>query len=429
MTMSDLWTEATRDIESEERLKNLEMARHASQGIWSFLAQAGDQFEYEDRLSLAQDRIGVIASQTGVTEDELIKVFDQRFALLLEAKGNYSVDDAPDDDKDDDGNPDDEQSDEEDSEEADEEKGSNSDDDGDDSDDDKKDPDPDDTDAGQEKDPDDDGDDDSDPNGDTDGDFFPPKSSARYASLMERIQAGENPLSWGGAAPFAGSPARKTAGLDDGAVTDSNVPQDPTANTDSGPGMGAAPLSLPETTKPRQLPEGGGGSSDMLAGGEPLDPALNGGDIQAGSDDLPPATSSRHSKVASIAADVRQYNPHLSQKQCEHVAEQVVARYYKQAEDLSPLLYGDRGNVGDGPLTEKAKEWEPSGSGKKPGGGNGGGGSPSTPPALPRGGDPIPVGSGGGAPELPPAGEGAAAATGEAAAGEGLLDLAPLLAL
>lgn len=381
--MTDLWTEATRDIAAEDRLKHMELARHASQGIWAFLAQAADQFEYEDRLSLAQDRISTIASQAGVSEEDLLKVLDQRFALLMEAKGNYSVDDAPDDDKDDDGNPDDEQATEEDSEESEEEKGSNSDDDGDDSDDDKSDPDPDDTDAGQQKDPDGDGDDDSDPNGDTDGDFFPPKSSARYASLMERIQAGEDPLSWGGAAPFAGDPARKTAGVTDPSpVTDSNVPQDPTANTDSGPGMDAAPKSLPETTKPRQLPEGGGGPNLLAGGDQPLDPALNGGDIQAGSEDSAPGDIQTSAKLRAIASDVRTYNPHLSAQQSEQIALQVMARYYKQAEDLSPLLYGDRGDVNDGPFTHQVKTWEP--FAQKPSGKPGKGG-PKAPGDGPKG--------------------------------------------
>lgn len=422
MTSADLWTEATRDIEAENRLRNLEMARHASQDIWAFLAQANDQWEFEDRMSLAQGRIGVIASQTGVSEEDLIKVFDQRFSLLLEAKGDFSSDDAPDDDKDDDGNPDNEQKDEEDSEESGEEKGSDSDDDSDDSDENS-----DDTGDGDDEDDDKDGSDKGDSDSSADQ-FFQQKSSARYASLMERIQAGENPLSWGGAAPFVSDPARRTAGIDDSApvTDDSNVPQDPTANTDSGPGMGAAPLA--ETTKPRQLPDGGGGPN-MLAGGEPLDPALNGGDIHAGSDADSPDGMQSSAKVRAIAAEVQVHNPHLSAMQCERVALQVVARYYKQAEDLSPLLYGDRGGVNDGPLTHQVKTWEPGGSGKDSGDGSSGGGSGNTTPALPGGGGDPALPAGGRLPALPSAGEGAAGAAGIGEGAASVGELLPLLAL
>lgn len=407
MTFSDLWTEASRDVEAERRLKAMEIAKNASRGIWAFLAQAENPVEYGDRLALAQDRIEAVASSAGVPTDDLLGVFEQRFALLTEAKDNPFGDDDSDSDntdEDGDGSTDDDGEDGDKGDETDsggdkddsDDSDTNEDDDSD-SDDNPDDPNPDDDDESQEKDPDQDGDDDSSPQGDTDHDFFP-RSSARYAALHARIAAGENPLNWGGS-PFVGSPARKTAavgadaGASDGIVSDTNVPQP--GEMGAGPGGG---VSLPETTKPRQLP--GGPQSLDVTGQQPMDPALNGGDVGAGADE-PPDTQ-RQAKIAAIAAEVRQHNPHLSAQQCARVAFQVVGRYYKQAENLSPLLYGDRGNVTDGPLTKQIKDWQP----------------PSPQPKMPGGG-------GGGSAEEDEAGAGEAAA--EEGAGNIFPEIAPLV--
>lgn len=389
----DLWTEASRDVDAENRLRAMEMAKHASQGVWAFLAQAQDPLEYNDRMELARDRIESVAASTGVSLDDLLGVFEQRFALLMEAKDNPFGDDdsdSDDEDEDGDGNTDD---DGKDADSGDETDSGGDTDDSDDSDmNNPDDPNPDDDDESQEKDPDQDGDDDSSAEGDTDHDFFPKGSSARYSSLLARIEAGENPLNWGGR-PFVRSSARKTAaGANDETVSDSNTPQ-PEQAADGLGGPDMAP-SLPETTKPRQLPEGGGMDA---TGPQEIDPALNGGDIGAGAD-TPPDTQ-REAKLRAIAAEVREHNPHLSNQQVARVAFRVMAKYLtKQAEDLSPLLYGDRGDVHDGPLTHTVKTVEP----------------PDPKKLMPRPG-------GGGA-----AGEEAA---GAAEGGEAVEALAPLLAL
>lgn len=391
MSFADLWTEASRDITDENRVRALEMAKHASQGVWAFLALAEHPVEYNDRLELVHANIEAVASSTGADLDDVLRVFEQRFALLMEAKGNPFGDDKSDDDdtdEDGDGSTDDDGKDGDKGDETDS-GGDKDDDDDSDTDEDGK--------TDHDKDPDHDGDDDDVDDDGSDGTPpFPPKSAARYASLMARIEAGENPLNWGGH-PFVPSSVRTAAGATDDIVSDANVPN-PSTPADGLVG-GAGPM-LPETTKPRQTPDDGGMGNPM-GGGEGLDPELNGGDIQAGADDTPP-DSQREAKVRAIASEVQRFNPQLSAKQCRRVAIQTVARYLKQAEDISPLLYGDRGSVADGPLTDKAKNWQP----PAPGGSGG---------------------SGGGA--APAAEEGAAGAAGAAEGAEGAEALAPLLLL
>lgn len=398
MSFTDLWSEASRDVAAENHTKVMEMAKHASRGVWTFLAQAEGDVEYRDRLELARDNIESVASSTGAPLDGLLEVFDQRFALLMEAKGNpFGDDDSDDDDTDEDGDGSTDD-DGDDGDSGDETDSGGDDDNSDDSDTSE------DGDTDSDKDSDDDGDDDDTDDDGSDGSPpFPPKSSARYASLLARIEAGENPLSWGGT-PFAPSSVRTAAGATDDVVSDENVPNE---TTPADGLMGVPGPMLPETTKPRQTPEGDGmmpgmGMGEEIAGEQPMDPALNGGDVGAGAD-TPPDTQ-REAKVAAIASDVQQHNPHLSAKQCRRVALQVVARYFKQAEDLSPLLYGDRGNVQDGPFTEKAKSWQPPDPKKLK--------APSAP---------------GGA--APAAAEGAGAAEGLAGLAEGAEALAPLLLL
>jgi hypothetical protein len=406
MSFADLWTEASRDITDENRVRALEMAKHASQGVWAFLALAEHPVEYNDRLELVHANIEAVASATGADLEDVLAIFEQRFALLMEAKGKpFGDDDKDKDDKDEDGDG----STDDDGKDGD--KGDETDSGGDEDDDDDSDTDEDGK-TDHDKDPDNDGDDDDVDDDGSDGTPpFPPKdNSSRYASLRARIEAGENPLNWGGG-PFVPSSVRTAAGATDDIVSDSNVPN---PGTPADGLVGGAGPALPETTKPRQTPDGGGMmpgmGDDPMGGGEGLDPALNGGDIQAGADDTPP-DSQREAKVRTIASEVQRFNPQLSAKQCRRVAIQAVARYFKQAEDISPLLYGDRGSVADGPLTDKAKSWEPPSPGGSGGSSSGGGGGGS---------------SSGGAGAAGAAEEGAA---GAAEGAEGAEALAPLLLL
>lgn len=345
--MTDLWSEASRDIDAERRTQNLEMAKAASQGTWEFLALARSPQEFGDRVALAADLIATTASDHNVAVSDLVDVFNKRFALLMEAKEN-PFDDDQDDDSDD------------------------SDSDGSDDDSDDQSDDSDDSDSDDE---DDDSSDDSDDDSGDDKDSAPPWSE-KYASLAAAIRSGADPLSWGGT-PFARSSARKEAA--DGADGEPNS-EEPAPEGEPGQGEGDTlnpndPVvpgmngGIAETTKPRQLPEGGGLDPTMAPGmgmdgigDPPFDPATNGGDIQQGADDLPPTQAARYRyrKVAAIAREVRRYNPTLSERRCLSVAEQVYDRYLsKHAEDMSPLLFGDRGGVEDGPATHRVKTWSP----------------------------------------------------------------------
>lgn len=442
--MSDLWTEASYDAEAATKALNLETARHASSGIWSFLALAASPQEYGDRVALAADSITTVAQTHDVPVETLLSTFDHRFALLMEAGSNPFADDSQDDSgdddkesKDDDSDDDSDSDDSDDSDKDDSDKDSDDNGDGnaDDSDDDE---DSDDTGDGDDEDDDSDNDGGSDDSG---GSGAPPWAN-KFSALARRIQAGENPLEWSGNAPFVRSSARKHAA--DGAepVTDTNVPQDPAAGAPdadpTGNPMGGATPGAPTvpgmdggiaaSTKPRQLPEGDGTGPGMGMDGitGEFDPDLNGGDIEQGADSTPDGApeDDDSSKIAAIAAEVRRYNPTLSRAQAHKVAQRAYDTYLaKHAEDVNPLLYGDRAPVGDGPISGPLKNWSPADM-KPPKlpGMPGGGGAPKPPGAGGAGGA-------GGAPELPAAGEGAAGA-GELAAGAGeAAELLPLLAL
>jgi hypothetical protein len=567
--MTDLWREASRDVEAENRAYGLEMAKSASSGTWTFLALAQSRQEFADRVALASSTITRTAGEHGVAPEDLLKVFTERFALLMEAGENPFAkkdDDQDDSDDSDDDSKDDGDSDSDDDKHGDGRSDSEGDDDGDEQDSDKDDSDVDDAGTDDSDDNGDDGDDDheqdddgkdnadddehgNDKDDDQDEDLDNRESPAFggiYSSLLARINAGEDPLAWGGAAPFAGSLGRTAVGAEVGdiaravdkfqeerhpdgvnpdwgplhkalpadehdawmymgktgdgpfavhhykhGITREPLHLDPEGNSgrDLGNGrtgwgeakkhltdrghydmlkqMGATPQtkydqeyqrgrnqrlqdagysvvqgsagSMPPvsdsnvptppdpmggmdgatntslTTKPRQTPGGDQGLSTPPADLD-VDPAMNGGDIEAGQDSAPDAVTA---KLNAIAADVRRANPQLSVLRAHAVAVQVVSRYLVTAEDVSPLLFGDRGNVGDGPLTDAVKNWSPT-MGPKPQqskpGDNGDDGDD-------EGGE---GGGAGGAAD----GAGEAAAAGEGAAGaEGAADLLPLLAL
>jgi len=429
---TDLWSEASRDLDAERHTLALETAKAASTGTWAFLAMATSQTEFEDRLALAGERIQTVAAEAGVDEEELKSVFAQRFALLAEA-GSFppggdddsDEDDDSGDDGDDDGSDDDSDSDDSD----------DSDDSGDDDDD------SDDSSDDGDSDGDDDSDSDSDSDDDKDSGSAPPWAG-KFSSLAARISAGENPLAWGGT-PFVRSSARKEA-ADGAPVSDVNNPTpDPLADAGAPAPVPGMEGGIAETTKPRQMPEGGGmdspgmgmdGIDDNPAGADTPDSGLNGGDIEQGGNDLPPSTA----KIAAIAAEVRRYNPGLSERQVLHVASQAYETYlHKHAEDMSPLLFGDRGGVEDGPATNKVKTWAPAdfkpgrpgggGTGQEGEGDDGGKGSEGggmVPPVVPGLKRMLP-GGGAGAAGGAAAGEAAGAGTALAEAGE----LLPLLAL
>lgn len=461
----DLWASASDDAEAEARAIKLEAAKHAASGPWAFLAQAASPQEYADRIALASDTITAIAGTFDVPLEPLLKTFDQRFALLMEAKDNPFAKDSQDDSDDDSKDSKDDNGDGKD-DDSDDDQDSDDTGDGDDEDDSDDDSDKGDgaDDVDDQTDKDDDGDTDNADN-DTKGKDEDPDQNqdeahgtdqrispwgARHAHLAARIQAGENPLAWANA-PFVPSPARKHAADGADPVTDTNTPQPPdpqdaTATPDGsgapdtgaqGPqtdtAMAPDPSSGPppglsggiaSTTKPRQLPESGNDAPGMGMDGitDQFDPDLNGGDIEQGADaNLPGEPDTGNDKIAAITAEVHRYNPTLSTDQCRKVAQKVYDTYLsKHAEDVNPLLFGDRGTVGDGPISGPIKNWSPAEM-KPPKGLPGGSGGAPKPPGMPGG-----AGGSGAAGEA--AGE---AGAGELAAGGGAsaAELLPLLAL
>lgn len=431
---TDLWTEASRDVEAENRSYALEIAKSAGAGTWAFLALAQSRQEFADRVALATTSITTAAARAGIAPEDLLKVFTERFALLMQAKdGNPFADE--DDDSDDDKAKGDGKSDSAGDDDADDEDTDDSNSDVDDAGTDETDDNG--KDGGDDTEQDDGGDDnadDSEAGKDKDDDQAQdldqresPAFGGIYSSLMQRIEAGEDPLTWGGR-PFVSSLGRTAVGADESPVTDTNVPN-PTADAGAPPmggmgGMGGTdPMGMPPaealTTKPRQTP-GGDQGLNTPPGDPGLDPAMNGGDIEAGQ------SNEGTAKIAVIAADVQRSNPSLSQARCRKIATAVVRRYLKTAEDLSPLLYGDRSNTPDGPLTQKVKNWSPPDLTSLPKGPQGPGEGSQDSGEGEGGGE----GGGGGA-------EGAGEAAGEGAAGEAgaagvageAAELAPLLLL
>lgn len=89
--MSDLWTEATRDLVAESNQARLTAARVNVAEVWPFLAAATSEVDYGNRKSLAFDRIerAVIATVGDVDQgllEELEQSLDQDYAALHQAR-------------------------------------------------------------------------------------------------------------------------------------------------------------------------------------------------------------------------------------------------------------------------------------------------------------------------------------------------------
>lgn len=84
--MTDLWTEASRDVEAENAERVLAMAKVASAEFWPFLAMASTPSEFLDRVALSSEKIRAVASATGCPEQTLLGSFEADFGLLMEAR-------------------------------------------------------------------------------------------------------------------------------------------------------------------------------------------------------------------------------------------------------------------------------------------------------------------------------------------------------
>lgn len=85
--MSDLWVEASVDVEAEQRTMAFFRASAAlEEELWPFLALSRSEAELEHRKALAMEPLSRIASESGMPLPELGAMIDNRFALLAEAK-------------------------------------------------------------------------------------------------------------------------------------------------------------------------------------------------------------------------------------------------------------------------------------------------------------------------------------------------------
>lgn len=383
----DLWSEASRDVEAEDRASRMAHATAQLADLWPWFASATSAEDLAHRKAMAYDSLSMIASRVALPTEDVEGIVDRHHALLMEAKDSHDDDcNCPvcknDDSK----------------------GGKDSDDDSDDSDD------HDDHDGDDDDDDSDDDDKDS-----SDNDNIPPqfKNSKRKYALPD----GVDPLEWvrsimpgqgqpekpdshttefdgsGGysevpAGPLPGGPnpnvvvpedlrpqedgwpvpqnkalhggeatipaqtqgrtqARRQRRTAQGTDPSQMAPGDPLAGMPGAGGMSSNPAGVspdmnvdsgPMTTKPRQMPGGGGGGADPSMGGS-MD------DTGAVSDTNNPqpnglgATSSTGDPVADqvnrVAARVRQDNPTLDEQSCRRVARKVVAAYLtKRADDV-----------------------------------------------------------------------------------------------
>lgn len=361
----NLWDEASRDVESENHLRTMAVAKAASAGIWKFLALASSQEEYENRKALSIESLVRVANKSGLVAQDLLDSYDKQFRLLREAK-DFTVeikDDDPDDkskfddksdDKDDKGNDDDApSSDDDDSDDDEDEDGDNDDKGGkgkvpqttkphqkpssgggegdsksggmpwaDDDSDDSSDSDDDGGDSGSDDDNSDKDSDDSDGKSDDGKPAFLKGSS--LDPVLARIEAGEDPLNWHGGSFL--KVADDDPGMQDESGSDqmSNMPEDDSIQTTE------APLT----------------SSPSSAGAPTTAPS--GTNTNMGS------TGSLH----ALAAEVGESNPQLPYGECMRLAKLTYESYLKKFAD-NPLMYGDKASEPDGPITRSLKHYSP----------------------------------------------------------------------
>lgn len=81
----DLWSEASRSYDAEQREAALDQAGAHMAQVMPFFLQAGSKRELEHRLSFAASRLDHIEASTGVAADELREMARRHYALLKEA--------------------------------------------------------------------------------------------------------------------------------------------------------------------------------------------------------------------------------------------------------------------------------------------------------------------------------------------------------
>jgi hypothetical protein len=299
--MSDLWTEASYDVEAKQRDLTYHRASAALEELWPFLALSRSEAELEHRKALAMEPLQRIASDTGMSLPDLGQLIDHRFELLVVASSACKC-----------GNKNCQCS----------------------------------------------GDCKCKPgcdcsnchpasettaslNREGEASFSPPPSDSEEGGGSKEaklaLQEGENILA-------ETVPQVAGVGTPEKPVEhDGEQPPAPTEPPQQGEAAGQSPegpdapgefsgppaaTSFPETTKPRQMPDGGSPDPMRDAMSTPGGEAAESGEPGEDSDKDPIGD-----QVDKIAATVRRYNPHLEEATCRRVARRVVKMYVKAAGD------------------------------------------------------------------------------------------------
>lgn len=83
--MSDLWTEASRDVEAESQALATNRAQVGLAEMWPFFALAKSKVELEHRKALAMESLRSIASTSGMDLADLGSMIDRHYDLLVQA--------------------------------------------------------------------------------------------------------------------------------------------------------------------------------------------------------------------------------------------------------------------------------------------------------------------------------------------------------
>lgn len=103
MSITDLWTEASRDVEAEQETERMLMAKVATSSLWPFLSAAASEQEFGHRLALCEDRLEALFPdddfRTTVTaslhEDYLTFLGQDPVGDALRTKAAQDPDEAP----------------------------------------------------------------------------------------------------------------------------------------------------------------------------------------------------------------------------------------------------------------------------------------------------------------------------------------------
>jgi hypothetical protein len=88
--MSDLWVEATRDIEAENAAEAMTRAKMRVASLWPFLAQSKTEREFEHRLALAEPRIDNLVPDA-VQREHVIAAFREDYGIYRQAEDIYAT--------------------------------------------------------------------------------------------------------------------------------------------------------------------------------------------------------------------------------------------------------------------------------------------------------------------------------------------------